>query len=272
MKKYIPVIVCLVFVVISSAESSQQSKIFINFMVYNNESSKVISHSIFSEFLKKNTKIVNGDSNLIKYKYVTREDKKNLLKYLIYLQNIQISNYNRREQLSFWLNLYNASIIRLVLENYPISSPKEIGRVFFFGGPWKKKRIKVEDVKLSLDDIEHKIVRPIWKNKLVHYGFNCAAMGCPGIDNNAFTAKTVFKKLNINAKKFINSKRGVKINDGLIYVSKIYLWYSEDFGNNDRDILQHLLHYSDKKLKISLIKKQKISGYFYDWNLNGASE
>ena len=106
------------------------------------------------------------------------------------MSDLTITDYNKKEQLAYWINLYNSLTIKVVLEHYPVKSIKEIKLSGIFKpGPWKKELVIIEGKKLSLDNIEHDILRPIWKDNRVHYAVNCASIGCPNLQNSAFTAK-----------------------------------------------------------------------------------
>jgi hypothetical protein len=174
------------------------------------------------------------------------------------------------EQLVFWINLYNALTVKVILEHYPVESIRniDISPGFFSNGPWGKKFIKIENVKISLNDIEHRILRPIWKDPRIHYAVNCASIGCPNLQKFAFTAENVENLLTKAAKEYINHPRGVKVDDGELTVSSIYIWFSSDFGSSDIEILSHLKQYASPGLRIQLEDFNKISSHDYDWTLN----
>ena len=134
----------------------------------------------------------------------------------------------------------------MVLEHYPVKSIKDIKLSGILkSGPWKKELISIEDIKLSLDNIEHNILRPIWKDNRVHYAVNCASIGCPNLQNSAFTSVNTENLLNQGAKDYINHSRGVQLNKNVLKTSSIYKWFKEDFGDSENSLL-----------------------YGYDWSLN----
>src|SRR5262249_11026015 len=150
------------------------------------------------------------------YARVTSSDRAALGGDLERLGKLPISTYSRREQFAFWVNLYNELIVRLVLDHYPISSIKAIDispRLFSFG-PWGKKLITIEGEGLSLDDIEHRILRPIWRDPRIHYAVNCAALGCPNLLPVAFNAANTEALLDKAALDYINHPRGVMVAGG----------------------------------------------------------
>src|SRR5262249_41077384 len=140
-----------------------------------------IDHCAWSAFLQKY--LVVGEINRLRYASVTAEDRQHLGSYVDGLGSLPISRYDRREQLAYWINLYNALTVRLVLDHYPVHSIRDIdiSPGFLASGPWDKDLIAVEGERLSLNDIEHRILRPIWNDARLHYVLNCAALGCPNL-------------------------------------------------------------------------------------------
>ena len=135
--------------------------------------------------------------------------------------------YSRREQKAFWINLYNALTVRLVAESYSVGSIRDIA------SPFDTKVVEVEGQPLSLNDIEHRILRPIWSDARIHYAVNCAAIGCPNLLPVAFTGPNTGQLLELAAHGYINHRRGARIEDGGLIVSKIYGWFTEDFGSSE---------------------------------------
>ncbi len=130
--------------------------------------------------------------------------------------------------------------------------------------------IKVENESLSLNDVEHRILRPIWRDARVHYAVNCASFGCPNLAPTAYNAETMEGSLTEAARTYINHRRGVSIEGGRLYVSTIYEWFVEDFGGNEKGVLDHIRHYAISKLAKRLARIAAIDGYRYDWALNDA--
>ena len=213
-----------------------------------------IDHDQWQIFLERN--LITNDKSaiyLLRYSRVTNKDRKILQNYLQYLENINISNYSKPEQFAYWINHYNARTVELILENYPIDSIKDISFSFFSFGPWDEELITVEGIDLSLNDIEHRILRPIWKDPRIHYAVNCASMGCPNLLPKPFTSETSEMLLDEAAKGYINHPRGVRFEDEKIVLSKIFDWYLVDFGGSTDNLLKHILEYSEphffKKIK-----------------------
>ncbi|KXO12594.1 putative protein DUF547 [Moritella sp. JT01] len=209
--------------------------------------------------------------NLFNYKNVTNADKAILRQYLVQLQNINPLQHTKAQQQAYWINLYNAQTIQLILENYPVKSITKLGERFFSFGPWDDKAVTVNGQTLSLNDIEHEILRPIWKDPRIHYAVNCASYGCPNLSATAFMASNTEQLLTAGAYAYINHPRGVSIQGDDLEVSSIYKWYSEDFGDNQQALIEHFKRYARPLLKQALILFQQDPGsidFKYDWRLN----
>ncbi|MEM7428169.1 MAG: DUF547 domain-containing protein [Pseudomonadota bacterium] len=228
-----------------------------------------IDHSVWNRFLKK---YVNADAtglNRFAYAKVTSADRKALKGYIASLAKIEITDRARNVQFAYWLNLYNALTINVVLEHYPVKSIRDIDiSGLLANGPWGKALIKIEDSDITLDDIEHAILRPIWKDPRIHYGVNCASIGCPNLLNQAFTGKNVNALLDKAARAYVNHPRGLSVRNGKVTVSKIYQWFAYDFGNSEKGVIRHLAKYATPERAAALKKAGKISETVYDWSIN----
>ena len=182
-------------------------------------------------------------------------------------------NFRRSEQYAYWVNLYNATTVQVVLDHYPVNSIMDIGISpgWFARGPWGKKLLKIEGQELSLNDIEHRILRPIFKDPRTHYALNCASLGCPNLSKVAFTGGNYDALLESAARSYINHPRGVRFHKGKLEVSSIYEWFKDDFGGDDRSVIAHLTTYADTELKQQLANIRKISDDDYNWSLNDAT-
>jgi hypothetical protein len=146
----------------------------------------------------------------------------------------------------------------------------DISPGFFSVGPWDKKLVTVEGKELSLNDIEHRILRPLWQDPRIHYAVNCASLGCPNLRRQAYTATTAEEMLRKGAREYINHPRGAKVKKGDLIVSSIYNWFEEDFGGSEAAVIDHLTQYAAPKLKSRLDGINSIDDYRYDWSLNKA--
>ncbi len=233
-----------------------------------------IDHGAWDAFLAKNLVSHADGVNRIAYAKVSEADRKGLVDYMSALSAVRISDFSRDEQRSYWINLYNALTVDVVLEHYPVGSIREISISpgFFSVGPWGKKLIRVEGEELSLDDIEHRILRPIWKDPRIHYAVNCAALGCPKLMRVAFTASNTEALLERGAKDYINSKYGVYVDsDKRLFASSLYDWYQQDFGGDEAGVVDHLRVYAGPELATKLEGITDVYDFDYDWTLIDAA-
>ncbi|WP_302503982.1 DUF547 domain-containing protein [Geoalkalibacter halelectricus] len=208
--------------------------------------------------------------NLVRYGAVKPEDRKNLDEYLDKLQETAVSQLNRDEQMAYWLNFYNALTVQVILEHYPVNSIRRINISpgWFTRGPWGAELVEVEGEKLTLDDMEHRILRPIWQDARIHYGVNCASIGCPNLQPHAFTAANTDELLTLGAREHINHPRGVTVEDRRLRLSYIYDWFQEDFEGSEEGVLRHLKKYAEPALAEQLKNFRGRITYDYDWSLN----
>ena len=157
---------------------------------------------------------------------------------------------------AYWMNVYNALTIDLILKNLPLSSIKDIKN------PWGKARWVLNGKKYSLNDIEHRILRKMGDPR-IHFGINCASFSCPKLPKKAFTATNVNTYLEALAKAFINDPLRNTINKDSVAVSKIFQWFGGDFKTNG-SLLDYLNMYLDKPLP----PQTKIDFLDYNWALN----
>ncbi|MEP5246911.1 MAG: DUF547 domain-containing protein, partial [Alphaproteobacteria bacterium] len=221
-------------------------------------------------FLEHHVRPGSDGINRVAYDEVTAADRKALDGYIGALAAMPVGSLSRAAQQAFWVNLYNALTVRVVLEHYPVASIRDIdiSPGFFADGPWGKKLVTVESEELSLDDIEHRILRPIWRDPRIHYAVNCASLGCPNLHTRAMTAENAEAFLEDAARAFINHPRGARIEDGDLRVSSIYAWFEADFGGDDAGVIAHLRDYANGELAAGLSGVSRIAGDDYDWRLN----
>ncbi len=232
-----------------------------------------VDHRAWDKFLKVHT--IKDDVGIVRVKYgdVTSAQKQTLKKYLKALSAVDHTKLSKDAQLAYWANLYNAQTVDVILDNYPVESIRKIKDRPLDLGPWEDKRLTVNGKELSLHDIEHGIVRPLWNDEpRIHYILNCAAAGCPNLAQKAYTAQNIQQSLHGAAIAYVNDPRGITVlPNGQIQASKIYSWYKGDFGGSNEAILDHIRKYADADLKAALKNKKRIAKYEYDWSLNDAA-
>lgn len=226
-----------------------------------------VDHGAWTKILQEYIEDDNG-LHLFRYGDVTAEDRHLIERYIDGLVQVTVTELGKDEQFAYWVNLYNAVTIKVIIDHYPLESIRDISFGFLSLGPWKEKLVEVEGFELSLDDIEHKILRPIFADNRVHYAVNCASMGCPNLQDTAFSAESLEEMLDEAARQYVNHPRGVEVVGGEVIASKIYSWYSEDFGEEEEEIIEHLVQYADSALAAQLMEFDEIEDYRYDWALN----
>ena len=265
------VLIALVFTFPSvSASAAPKAELWERWTAHDAASTSTIDHSTWDRFLKANLVRGRDGINWLAYGRVNATDRKALAQYLDALAAVPISRYERDEQLAYWINLYNALTVKVIVDHYPVDSIRDINISpgWFSVGPWDKKLINVENESVSLNDIEHRILRPIWRDARIHYTVNCASIGCPNLAPGAYDAETLDESLTAGAREYINHPRGVSIEDERLCVSKIYKWFVEDFGGDEQGVLDHLRQYANPDLAERLARFAASDCYRYDWRLN----
>lgn len=207
-------------------------------------------------------------NGLVDYKGFKADEKK-LDRYLSRLESVDPQQLDRNEQMAFYINAYNAWTIKLILNNYPgVKSIKDLGTIF--KSPWKKKFVKINGKTVTLDYIEHDILRPKFKDPRVHFAVNCASIGCPPLLNEPYTGADLNNQLDRVAKKFINDPNSNFVKNEALHVSRIFKWFGEDFDN---DILGYVRTHAQGDLRQKIVSANgdlKIKYLDYDWSLNGS--
>ncbi|PHS10874.1 MAG: hypothetical protein COA88_00890 [Kordia sp.] len=216
------------------------------------ENIEFFDHSIFNNLLSENIS-ENGDTN---YKGFI----KNKSEFEIYLtnlsENLPKEDWSKEDKLAYWMNTYNAFTIKLIIDNYPTKSIKDIKNA------WNSRFFKLGEKWYNLNDIEHKILRKM-NDPRIHFGINCASFSCPPLLNRVFTAATVNNDLDYLAHQFINDPKRNVISENSIQISKIFQWFSKDF-KTEGSLIDYLNKYSDITIKSNAKKSFKK----YDWSLN----
>jgi len=228
----------------------------------NTWSYEVVDHGIYAELLKKYVK--NGKVNYQGFK----NNEAKLDQYLMILEKTDTKLLSRNDQFAFYINAYNAWTIKLILTAYPkLQSIKELGG--WFNNPWEKKICRIDGRILTLDDIEHNILRHRFKDPRVHFAINCASKSCPPLKSEPYLGVSLDRQLDESAKEFINNTAYNYLKGDRLYVSKIFEWFADDFNN---DIKGFFSKHARGNLKTSLEankKRIKVEFLDYDWSLNG---
>ncbi len=194
------------------------------------------------------------------------EDRAALQAYIDSFATLDFDALTRDEAFAAWANLYNAVTVRHIIERYPVGSIRD---GYLFTGPWKEVTVVADGAEISLDGIEHDVLRAQWNDPRVHYAVNCASIGCPNLLEEAWQAESLDADLDVAARDYVNHPRGVIVrDDGTLKVSRIYKWFREDFGGSDTGVIAHLREYADEELSAALGGDVRIRGHQYDWSLN----
>ncbi|MEM1277622.1 MAG: DUF547 domain-containing protein [Pseudomonadota bacterium] len=254
---------------VTAASAAPDAELWDRWTPYDPVSTKTVDHSAWDQLTRKYVSGGGETVALVDYRGIAGE-RAVLDGYLQLLSSTNVGALDRPEQFAFWANLYNALTVRVILDHYPQETIRDIdiSPGFFADGPWGAKLITVEGVELSLDDIEHRIMRPIWQDPRVHYAVNCASIGCPDLHKGAFVAATLDAQLEEAARAFVNHPRGAQVAGGDLYVSSIYEWFKEDFGGRDAGVIAHLKQYAEPPLANQLANIRRISDDDYDWSIN----
>jgi hypothetical protein len=222
-------------------------------------------HRAWDSFLGKYVRANVDGVNRVDYAGIVKDGKPDLAAYLKVLQAVELDSLTKPEQFAFWVNLYNAATLEAIVERYPVKSIRDIGTLG--QGPWKDNRLQVSGRDLSLDDIEHKILRPIWSDVRIHYAVNCASIGCPNLATQAYTAERLEAMLDAAALAYVNHPRGFSNDSGALVASSIFEWYGDDWGGVE-GVLAHARQVGGAKAIPLLATSTTISRYDYDWSLN----
>lgn len=227
-----------------------------------------VDHAAWDAFLAAYTSPGSDGVRRVDYGAAATEGRADLQAYLVHLQSIDPTTLPRPEQFAYWANLYNAATVEVILEEYPVESIRKIGGSLFSPGPWRDPAVEVAGRELSLDNIEHGILRAIWGDPRVHYAVNCASIGCPNLGTRAFRGEGLDAALDSLARDYVNHPRGAQVRNGRLHVSSIYDWFQIDFGGDDKGVIAHLRKYAKPELAAALEGITRVSDDSYDWSLN----
>jgi hypothetical protein len=220
-----------------------------------------VNHGIWADLLGKYVKPGGVDYTGFK----TEEDR--LDQYLKVLKDTDPEKLSRNEQYAYYINAYNAWTIKLILSGYPdVKSIKDFGTIL--KSPWQKKWVHINAEVITLDDVEHNILRPRFKDPRVHFAINCAAASCPPLRAEPYRGQTLDQQLDDSTRAFVNNENSYRLDGNNLFVSRIFNWFSEDFSNG---ALEFYLKYAEGNLKEKLASQKdtlEVKYLHYDWSLN----
>lgn len=254
------------------AEAAPKAELWSRWEGQDAGSTRTVDHAAFGKLL--GTHIVKSPDGINRFAYakIQPAEKQALDAYVAALAGTAPTQLSRAEQRAYWINLYNALTVKTVLEHYPVKSIRDISISpgLFASGPWGKKLVRIEGEEVSLDDIEHRILRPIWRDARTHYAVNCASIGCPNLAAEPYTPATMERLLDEGAKAYVGHPRGARFEGEKLITSSIYEWFRADFGGNEAGVIKHLAQYATGEKAQRLAAATRISDDAYDWGLNDA--
>ncbi|QKG58822.1 DUF547 domain-containing protein [Hymenobacter sp. BRD128] len=222
-----------------------------------------VDHGAFDKLLKKHV-TAQGLVSYVGFK----ADEAAFNQYLALLsKNPPAANWSKADQMAYWINAYNAYTIRLILDHYPVQSIKDIGskiKIPFVTTPWAAKFFSIGGEKMSLDNIEHGILRKKFDDPRIHFTLVCASISCPRLRNEAYTAAQLEKQLDDQGHDFLNNPAKNKISKPDAQLSKYFDWYKGDWEKNGQSVVKWVNRYSATKIDANT----KITYLDYNWNLN----
>lgn len=222
-----------------------------------------VDHSGFDRLLKK---YVN-DKGLVNYRGFKSEEKAFNAYLKLLSDNPPASAWSKPEQMAYWINAYNAYTIRLILDNYPVKSIKDIGpknQIPFVNTPWAKKFFSIGGTEMSLDNIEHGTLRKRYDDPRIHFALVCASISCPRLRPEAYTPEQLDRQLNDQGRDFLNNPTKNKTDRDQAQLSKYFDWYKGDWKADGQSVVTWVNRYATTKLT----EDTKISFLDYNWNLN----
>jgi len=201
------------------------------------------------------------------------EDRQALRDWLASQAQVQVGLLPRDAQKAFWINLYNAATVELILRHYPLDSILKIGLIP--GNAWKREFVRADGRLLSLDTIEHEILRPVFGDPRIHFAINCASTSCPSLQRQAYSGLDLDEQLDRVTRSYLDSPAGlrpeVKGAELVLRVSKIFDWFREDFEDRPGGVLGFLGVYAPPETS-ALIRRYlgrvDVRYSKYHWSLN----
>ncbi len=234
---------------------------------------QTVDHAPFDALLRAH--VVDGAVN-----YDAFKSDPGFAAYLATLDRVQTATLSEPEQLAFWINVYNAYTIQLIVSKNERESIRDINKSFGLlklKGPWSEKIVKAAGRSLTLDEVEQDIIRPQFNEPRIHFALVCAAIGCPPLRSEAFTAAKLESQLEDQGRIFIRQspeKNRVDVASRTVFVSMVFTWYKEDFGGSDKSLGRYLAKWYPAGPERALLESGdfKVVRTEYDWTLNSPAK
>ncbi|MGY0391664.1 DUF547 domain-containing protein [Bizionia sp. KMM 8389] len=214
--------------------------------------SQKVNHDIWNSFLQKQV----TNTGAVNYKSI-KENPEQLNLYLQeFKKTVPNKNWTKNDVLAYWINAYNAFTIKLIIDNYPVSSIKDIKK------PWDQEFIVINNKTVSLNYIEHTVLRKMNEPR-IHFAIVCASASCPKLQNKAYFPETLNTQLTAATEAFLADDSKNTIKNKEVELSKIFKWFSKDFKEQG-SLISFLNTYSN----IKIASDAKIDYKDYSWELN----
>jgi hypothetical protein len=185
----------------------------------------------------------------------------------------EFRRWSEDDRLALLLNLYNAATLKLIVDHYPVNSIKDIGG--FLRGPWKQKVVRLFGRVITLDHLEHEIIRKDYPDARAHFALVCAARGCPPLRAEAYSGTRLGEQMDANGKAFLgqSEKNRVDAANRTVHLSPIFKWFSEDFERHAGSVLNFVTPYFSEPDRQALERHEyRIRHTDYDWTLNDVAK
>ncbi|MEO8117285.1 MAG: DUF547 domain-containing protein [Bacteroidota bacterium] len=212
-------------------------------------------------------KYVNADG-LVDYKgFISDSEKLNTYLTLI-SNNPPGKSWSENDKIAYWLNAYNAFTIKLIIDHYPLKSIKDLGpkdQVIFINTPWDIKFFEIGGKTMTLNRIEHRILRKDFTEPRIHFALNCASMSCPKLRREAYVGNKLDEQLTDQAKDFLRDESRNKITASTPKVSSIFKFYGSDMTKwSGKTLIGYINQYSP----VQINEDAELQYLDYDWSLN----
>jgi hypothetical protein len=228
-----------------------------------------VDHGTYADLLEAH---VDEEAGRVDYAGLESE-RDRLRSYLDRLASVDLTKLEREEQMAVFINAYNACTLDLILEHYPdIDSIKDVSN------PWGRPRCRVGGYELTLDEIEHRILRPLYRDPRIHFAVNCASIGCPPLADTPYTGEAIDEQLDRATRRTLRDDDYVSLDDGTLHLNPILNWYRSDFLSPDFEghaetIPAFVARYADESVQTFVDAhdgEPPVQWTNYDWRLNDA--
>ncbi len=191
------------------------------------------------------------------------EDERALGDFITRLSGFDPKGWPEADQVAYWINLYNAVTMKLILDHYPLDSIKDLGGLFK-SGPWSRDLVEVAEEALSLNEIENDKLRPATRDARIHFAINCASRGCPPLRSEAYLPARLDAQLEAATRYALHHDTWLWIDGNTVHLSKLFDWYTKDFVEDAGSLRAFLARYRDDLPPDDF----KIEFMDYSWVLN----